>query len=64
MTEDNKGEWLKTATIRTINPEVCPHLVMWPSHFRDDGTCKCDDPKEVIMRSWGYKWNPKKGRWV
>jgi hypothetical protein len=64
MTEENKGEWLKTAQIRTINPEVCPYLIMWPSHFRDDGTCKCNDPQEKIMRSWGYKWNPKKGRWV
>ena len=28
MTEDNKGEWLKTAPIRTINPKVCPHLIL------------------------------------
>ncbi len=24
----------------------CPHSVTVASHYRKDGTCKCDDPKE------------------
>jgi len=39
----------------------CPHCIMVADHYRDDGTCKCNDPKEVIMKEWGYKW--KKGQW-
>ena len=63
MTEDNKGEWLKTAPIRTIDPRVCPHFILVPAHYRVDGTCRCNDPKEKIMKSWGYKWNKESGQW-
>lgn len=36
----------------------CPHAVMVPEHYRDDGTCKCDDPEhrqEVMIKKWGYR---------
>jgi len=27
-----------------------------PEHYRDDGSCKCDDPEEqaMMIREWGY----------
>jgi hypothetical protein len=29
---------------------------MLPSHYRDDGSCKCDDAAEraTMIREWGY----------
>jgi hypothetical protein len=34
----------------------CPHIIMDPSHYREDGTCKCDDPAEQkkMIKEWGY----------
>lgn len=34
----------------------CPHLIMVPNHYRENGTCKCDDPAEqaMMIRDWGY----------
>lgn len=38
----------------TIN--ACPHVIFLPEHYRDDGSCKCDDPQEqaMMIREWGY----------
>ena len=35
---------------------ACPHVIMDISHYRPDGTCKCDDPVEQakMIREWGY----------
>jgi hypothetical protein len=34
----------------------CPHLIFDLSHYRTDGTCKCNDPDEQarMIREWGY----------
>lgn len=41
---------------------ACPHLILSPEHYRDDGTCRCDDASHAQMASWGYRWAG--GRWV
>jgi hypothetical protein len=35
----------------------CPFTIFVASHYRDDGTCKCDDPAEraMMIREWGYE---------
>lgn len=35
----------------------CPFFIMVPDHYREDGTCKCNDPeyREKVMKGWGYK---------
>lgn len=35
----------------------CPFAIMVPEHYRDDGTCKCDDPthRAMMIKEWGYK---------
>lgn len=35
----------------------CPHFIMVPEHYREDGTCKCNDPVEqaMMIKKWGYK---------
>jgi len=39
----------------------CPHVIFDPNHYREDGTCKCNDPNETVMKEWGYVW--KNGQW-
>jgi hypothetical protein len=57
-------EFLRSGKIRMINPHVCPHLILVPEHYRDDNTCKCDDPNERVMAEWGYKWDAQTKRWA
>jgi len=35
----------------------CPQCIMVSSHYREDGTCKCDDKEEqaMMIKKWGYK---------
>jgi hypothetical protein len=35
----------------------CRFLILLPDHYRDDGTCKCDDPahRALMIREHGYK---------
>ncbi len=34
----------------------CRHLIMDAAHYRDDGSCRCDDPDHE-MNKWGYIWD-------
>jgi hypothetical protein len=36
---------------------ACPYCIMMPDHYREDGSCKCDDPTEQakMIKEWGYK---------
>ena len=45
--------------IRSIKRDsilACPFLIIWSEHYREDGTCRCDDPEEQrkMIREWGY----------
>lgn len=42
----------------------CPNLIMLPSHYRADETCKCDDLFDRDMSSWGYRWDDATGLWA
>ncbi len=35
----------------------CPFFIMMPEHYREDGTCKCNDPehRKNVMYAWGYR---------
>ena len=39
----------------------CPHTILLPEHYREDGTCRCDDPDYPEMIEAGYEW--RDGRW-
>ena len=46
--------------IRLINLsdiDKCPFLIMLPEHFREDGSCKCNDEahQKMMIKEWGYK---------
>lgn len=40
----------------------CDHFILDPDHYREDETCKCDDPDHEVMSDWGYEWDGT--RWV
>jgi hypothetical protein len=42
--------------IRQADIAACPFCIMVPSHYRPDGSCKCDDPEEraMMIKEWGY----------
>ena len=42
----------------------CPHFIFVSEHYRDDGTCRCNDKSATVMREWGYRWNAKHKRWM
>lgn len=49
--------------IRQSDMLKCPYAIMMPAHYRDDGTCRCDDQSHTEMREWGYRWSVRQGRW-
>lgn len=59
-----KGGELVETEVRQIKQSDmlrCPHCIMVADHYRADGTCKCNDPNETVMKEWGYEW--KDGAW-
>lgn len=55
---------LVTVETRSINPGVCPHTILVADHYREDGSCKCNDEHETVMKEWGYRWSKKQKRWL
>lgn len=37
-------------------------VILDPAHYRQDGSCRCDDKSHAEMGEWGYKWG--RGRWM
>lgn len=53
-------------TVRAVSVMVnqirdCPHTIMVPEHYHNDGTCRCTDATHTTMAAWGYTW--KDGAW-
>lgn len=40
---------------------ACPHVIFDPTHYRADGSCRCNDKDHKEMNTWGYKWED--GQW-
>lgn len=56
---------LRMASFRLIRMSsigACPYLILSPSHYRADETCRCDDPDHVEMKEWGFWWDG--ARWA
>jgi len=56
------GELTNVRQIKQSDMMKCPHFIMLPSHYRDDGSCRCNDHEHTEMADWGYTW--KGGSWV
>jgi len=56
---------LKNGTMYTMKQSdvhKCPHYIMMPDHYNNDGSCKCTDFSHAEMLTWGYTWDGKS--WV
>lgn len=62
MKLDNKGRVIDVAEIKQSDMLACPHCIIVAEHYRDDGSCRCNDSKHVEMKEWGYKWDGSKWR--
>ena len=52
--------------VRFISSESirnCPWCILMPDHYREDGTCRCDDPDHKEMAAWEYVWSEEHGMW-
>jgi hypothetical protein len=61
MTIGPDGKVLNCREINQSDIAKCPHAIFAMEHYRDDGTCKCNDENETVMSQWGYEW--KDGQW-
>lgn len=59
---DGKPVESHVRVIKQADMLKCPHVILMADHYREDGTCRCDDPDANEMRDWGYHWWD--GRWV
>ncbi len=55
------GNLVNVRLIKQSDIQRCPHYIMVPTHYRDDGTCRCNDKEHTEMREWGYRW--RRGQW-
>lgn len=55
---------MQVKTISMADIRRCPNFILAPIHYRDDGTCRCDDQTHTEMHGWGYAWAPSLGRWA
>lgn len=54
----------KVQIITSEQLDSCDYTIFIPSHYRDDGTCRCDDPNDPDMAGWGYVWSDKRKKWL
>ena len=60
---DSEGNYEKLGHIEQSDMLKCPNRIIDFEHYRDDGTCRCDDPQHLAMLDWGYVWKRKLSRW-
>lgn len=52
--------------VREISQESigkCPHFIFVVGHYRDDESCRCDDPvyRAMMIKDWGYRESDFRG---
>lgn len=50
------GSLVNVRTIKHSDIGKCPHVILVPDHYREDGSCKCDDAehRKMMIKKWGY----------
>jgi hypothetical protein len=61
MGPDGKAVETNVREISQADLRRCPHFIMAAEHYREDGTCRCNDPEATDMAEWGYEW--RDGQW-
>lgn len=51
------GSITEERTIKRDSMLACPFVIWMPDHYREDESCRCDDPDHKEMLGWGYRWN-------
>lgn len=59
---DNEGNQIGSVTV--VDTCNCPHQILIASHYRDNGTCKCDDPNDPDMAEREYEWDDNLKQWI
>ncbi len=51
------GQLTNVHMIKQSDIGACPHVIFSPTHYRPNGSCKCDDPDEraMMIREWEYE---------
>lgn len=62
-TPRNEQSKPKSWVIQMADIRKCPAFIMVPEHYREDGSCRCNDPDHTEMSEWGYIWNDLEGHW-
>lgn len=54
---DGSGRLLSSRTVNQSSILRCRFCIIVAEHYRDDGSCRCDDPleQEMMIREWGYE---------
>ena len=47
----------KVVFINHLDIHKCPHVIMVPEHYNNDGSCRCNDEDHQDMKEWGYEWD-------
>lgn len=55
-TLDSDGVLTNERVISQADITACKFVIMVPEHYREDGSCRCNDPEHQVMmiREWGY----------
>lgn len=51
---------MKKKIIRSSDIAKCGKFILSPTHYRDDGSCRCNDEYHHEMKEWGYVWDGQK----
>lgn len=51
------GQETDVRMIKQSDIMACPHFILMRTHYRPDGSCKCDDATEraMMISEWGYE---------
>jgi hypothetical protein len=50
------GTLTNQRVIKRSSIQACPFFILMPEHYREDGSCRCDDPehRKLMIAEWGY----------
>jgi hypothetical protein len=51
------GELTNVRNIAQASVKACPFCILIAEHYREDGSCKCNDlvEQKKMIKEWGYK---------
>ena len=62
MKLDKNGRRIAEREIDQSDIQRCPHVILMEEHYRNDGSCRCNDKTHTVMLQWGYVWDD--GQWI